>query len=57
MSETHNQKPAPKKRPEAERPPPSPAADQSKATAADKPSPIERSEWRGEGVCGHRHTD
>jgi len=22
-----------------------------------KPSPIERRDWRGEGVCGDRHTD
>jgi hypothetical protein len=22
-----------------------------------KPSPIERREWRGSGVCGDRHTD
>lgn len=22
-----------------------------------KPSPIEQREWRGEGVCGDRHTD
>ncbi len=22
-----------------------------------KPSPIERQEWRGSGVCGDRHTD
>ena len=22
-----------------------------------EPSPIERREWRGEGVCGDRHTD
>lgn len=22
-----------------------------------KPSPVERREWRGSGVCGDRHTD
>ena len=25
--------------------------------AERKPSPIERRDWRGEGVCGDRHTD
>jgi hypothetical protein len=32
---------------------------QEQPTSEDrrKPSPVERREWRGSGVCGDRHTD
>jgi len=33
------------------------AAAGEREAAERKPSPIERREWRGSGVCGDRHTD
>ena len=32
-------------------------ADDRRDEPQRKPSPIEQREWRGEGVCGDRHTD
>ena len=32
-------------------------ADNGRDESRRKPSPIERRDWRGEGVCGDRHTD
>ena len=32
-------------------------ADHRRDQSARKPSPIERRDWRGSGVCGDRHTD
>jgi hypothetical protein len=32
-------------------------ADDGRDQPQRKPSPIEQREWRGEGVCGDRHTD
>lgn len=32
-------------------------ADHHRDESERKPSPIERREWRGSGVCGDRHTD
>lgn len=32
-------------------------ADDHRDEPRRKPSPIEQREWRGEGVCGDRHTD
>ena len=32
-------------------------ADERRDEPRRKPSPIERRDWRGEGVCGDRHTD
>lgn len=34
------------------------SADAARREAGDrKPTPIERRDWRGSGVCGDRHTD
>ena len=33
------------------------SADERRDESRRSPSPIERREWRGEGVCGDRHTD
>jgi hypothetical protein len=57
MKHTHEQKPSARKHPEAERPSPNTGSAQSRAASERKPSTIERSEWRGEGVCGDFHTD
>jgi hypothetical protein len=32
-------------------------AERHRDEAERKPSPIERRDWRGSGVCGDRHTD
>jgi hypothetical protein len=44
----------PQKRPQPQRKPPS---DQRRSDKERKSGPIERTEWRGSGVCGDRHTD
>jgi hypothetical protein len=33
------------------------ANDQRRGDQQRKPGPVERTEWRGSGVCGDRHTD
>jgi hypothetical protein len=46
----------PEKEPLSQRQPQA-ACDQQRADQKRKPGPAERSEWRGSGVCGDRHTD
>jgi hypothetical protein len=45
-----HKQPAPERKPQA-------ASDERRGDQPRNPGPVERTEWRGSGVCGDRHTD